>query len=325
MATSQELVKRWLDSSATNLRRAVTGWLIYGEATPPDLAQVDGLIDLRGFTPVDPHYFGSRSRDAASDARGGILTVRDRTISRVDLSGARLQNTRMENLTLENCRVDGAYLGGSAFRSSRISDSSFVRARMNGSLLSGGEDGPTIWEHVDFGLSDLRQSFATGGIFIGCNFDSVRMKGFRFNQCDVRATRFTGVMLDVLFDGRPLRNAPASQPLRDVDFSAAEFDGVDFRDCEFDGVTLPGGHRILLIDNFPPVAKRPYELASASNSQYARGFKLRWEASVKAPGRAAAVGVEFLGEYTNPELAAFSESLLRKAAEQEGAQVTYIP
>jgi uncharacterized protein YjbI with pentapeptide repeats len=321
------LVERWLDRGSAELRRQTTAWLLYGRPKPDGLGDIDDLIDLRGFIPSDPAAFSSSNVVAASDARGGVLTMNDRLIHGVDLSAARLQNMRTHRVVFENCRFVDTVMSGALIESTRFSQADFTRAKLDNCMLGSTDgDGPSFWEDADFSRADLRRSWTKGSIFANCKFINARMKGFQFDQAAIRDATFAGTLTNVTFDGRPLRSAPKPQPMRNVDFSATKMDGVDFRDCEFENVTLPAGHQILLIKNFPPVIKRAYEIAGELDSPHSYGFQLRWEASVKAPGLPGAVGVEFLGAYADsPELAEFDEFILRQAAAETDAEVIYLP
>ena len=87
------------------------------------------------------------------------------------------------------------------------------------------------------------------------------LDGVHFDGCLFDSVKFGGVIRDGRFDNREIpEQRPDPEPMRSVDFSPATLVEVDFWGCRFDNVTFPDEPGLIMIPNYPKVARRQFDL-----------------------------------------------------------------
>ena len=312
------LQHRWRTADGRTLAAEVLRFL-HGTRSdlPVDVGVHDGRRDLRGLALPAP-TFGSTLAVGGKTATvmSGLQEFRDVHWQQLDLSHAQLSSLRFFGSVIADCRFDNAICADWRLWDSDVKDSSFVKAGLRDSALGTWYEGGTgnVWRNIDFDGADLRGLVATGCLMVHCSFKGAKLKGAEFLQATIQYCQFTGVLQDVLFDGRQIPGRAEPEVFLETDFSGATFRDVEFRGCHFEAVKLPEG--IDLVPNFPIVARRVLELLGDNESLEARMLRAVYDLALKLPGEDSSVGVFNRADYLRwggEPLAALAESLIRQA------------
>ncbi|MFC8039443.1 pentapeptide repeat-containing protein [Paenarthrobacter sp. NPDC057355] len=316
--TMKALQQRWKTADGRALAGEVLRFLHgMSSALPVDVGVHDGRHDLRGLAlPAPP--FGPTLTMGGSTATvmSGMHEFRAARWQDLDLSYAKLSNLRFFGSAITGCLFDKAVCADWRLWDSEVKDSSFAKAGLRDAALGTWQEGGTgnAWRNINFDGADLRGLLASGCLMEHCSFKSTKLKGAEFLQATIQYCEFTGVLQDVLFDGRAIPGHAEPGVLLDIDFTGATFRDVEFRGCHFQGVKLPDG--IDLVPNFPRVARRVLELLGNDESVEARMLRAVSELALKLPGDDTSVGIFNRADYLSwggEPLAALAESLIRQA------------
>lgn len=296
MRVSAELQRRWTGIEGERRAGESLYW-IFGGPRPDWIEQHDGRWDLRGLVCPAPSQVRQLALGSITvDVLAGTTTLRGARWSSLDLSFARLPSLRFFDAKVEDCLLVGADCRDWRLWASHVSNSSFARAGLRSAALGTWHDGQTnAWDDVTFDEADLRDALFLGARLARLSFLRARLAGAQFLHVAMRQVSFGGEVRDVLFDGRDLPGKPQAERLQDVDFSSAQLIDVDFRGCRFDGVALPDG--ILVVPNFPEVARRALALLASDSSIEARMFSAELANTMKLPGASDSVGVFNRADY----------------------------
>lgn len=293
---------------------------------PPGIGTYEGRIDLRGFALPSSKVVGSLSVGGIkAEKMDGIHEFHTTRWHAIDLSHARLSTVRFFGAVISDCRFDSAICLDWRLWDTTVVESSFAGSNLRDAALLTWQNGRTnTWRDVNFDGADLRGAHGLGGVLERCSFGETRLKGFNFLQVAIRHCRFTGLLQDILFDGREIPGRrPQPEVMTDVDFSKAVFQEVEFRGCHFDGVELPKG--VYVIPRFPPVARRVLELLEHDESLEARMLRAEMNGQLKRPGADTSVTVFNRADYLTSggePLADLVESLLLEALKDTSRRAT---
>lgn len=288
--TAKDLKERWRSTEGSALAKEALAFLLGDGPQPAGVSNVDGRLDLRGFSISQPTV--GRTVGIAAGGRvvelDGTLEIRDSHWNQIDLSYASLRGLRFFNTTITDCVFDSADCTDWRLWTSTVSDSSFVGSDLTDTALATWWDGRrNLWKGVNFDTAKMTKLRLHGGVFDACTFRNTKLDGTEFRLTSLRRCVFAGQLSDVMFFGRDVDGEPPSTPLIDVDFSESIFDYVDFIGCRFERVTVPD--RVLVIPRFAAVAAVVDSELAEQTSREARRIKLITEGAAGA--RADAVGV----------------------------------
>ena len=280
---------KWRSGNGKRLRVELTSRIL--DAKPLiglDLSKVDGRLDLGGFslerTPEPPQ-------------------IRGATFIDIDFSYAQLRHLRLFGCRFENCRFDGADLADWRQWATDVIGCTFVDADLQQAAFGGWREGRgNEFRGCDFSRASLVRIGSSAATYVDCRFMDTRLDGVNFWQSSIIGCTFSGLLKDVVFDGRMLNEPkPDPNPMRDVDLTGAVFDGVDFRGVTFDRVRLPKDPDLYLITD--PAALRPI-LASLATAQDLPGrigrMILEKELKVAQGGGGILVNLRDFGEGGKP-------------------------
>ncbi|MEV7662785.1 pentapeptide repeat-containing protein [Paenarthrobacter sp. NPDC089316] len=284
---------------------------------PTGVGEHGGRHDLRGLALPAP-AFGPAVVSGGNTATfmSGLHEFREVRWQDLDLSYAVLSSLRFFGSVITGCLFDKAICVDWRLWDSEVTDSSFAKAGLRDAALGTWYEGGTgnAWRNINFDGADLRGLLASGCLMERCSFKGTKLKGAEFLQATIRYGQFTGVLQDVLFDGRQIPGHAEPGVFLDTDFSGATFREVEFRGCHFQGVKLPEG--IDLIPDFPRVARRVLELLGNDESVEARVVRAVFGLSLKSPGDDTSVGIFNRADYFSwggEPLADLAERLIRQA------------
>ena len=283
---------RWRSGEGAARAEGVVAFLAgASRVVPAGVGMHEGRLDLRGLS-------WSLLRPVAMEAvRGarvavleGVVELRGVVWRGLDLSHAELPGLRFFDSRIEDCRFDGANCADWRLWASQVADCSFVGAKLkDASIGTWWEEKANSWRRVVFDGADLRGALVEACLLEDCSFGGTRVSGVDFDQVRLRRCRFSGLLREVMFEGRTLPRRAAPAPLVDVDFGEALFEDVEFRGCTFEGVRLPEGVR--MVPGYPGVARRGLELLAGDESVDARMLRGQFENDLKLPGSEDSVGV----------------------------------
>jgi uncharacterized protein YjbI with pentapeptide repeats len=249
---AQKARSKWRSGDGKRLRAELTSRILNVKPLDGlDLPTVEGRLDLRGFSleriPEPPQ-------------------VRGATFTDTDFSYAQLRHLRLFGCRFENCRFDGADLADWRQWATDVAHCTFVDADLQQASFGGWDEGRgNEFRGCDFSGASLVGAESSAATYVDCRFADTRLDGVNFWQSSIIGCTFTGLLKDVVFDGRMLNEPkPDPNPMRDVDLTGAVFDGVEFRGVTFDRVRLPKDPDLYLIAD--PTALRPI-LASLATAQ----------------------------------------------------------
>jgi uncharacterized protein YjbI with pentapeptide repeats len=264
---------RWRSDEGRTLARDLLARLVSNRSLEGlDIADIDGLADLRGFALPDvatePYdlptgWQGQRLRDPTS--------MRNVSLQRLDFTHALLKHLRIFDSTIQDCRFD--YADCSDFRAwgTTIANCSFRKANLQAAALGTGSDhaARNVWSSIDFTGANLRKATVVEAVFRDCDFSSATINGLEFRQCEFVRCRFAGRMRDVIFDGGSSPGIPTAPTFREVDFADARIEMCEFRGCEFVDSIYPADPDVLVVNRFREKAERALqELANLDTSVY---------------------------------------------------------
>jgi uncharacterized protein YjbI with pentapeptide repeats len=316
MSADRSLVKRWqTDEGIARAKRVLDG--LAGGRIPADLGWgvVEGRLDLRGLPAPLPKRSNRREIDGRFvEELSGSLTIREASLSGLDLSGSQLESLRMFSSTLSDCVFDAARCHDWRLWDGQIRDSRFVGTDLQGSALGPWWDGRgNIYERVDFSGADLRQASCTAATFIDCDFANARLDKIDFQSTSFIRARFAGDLREVIFWDHGFRTGkPDPNPMQDVDFTNARLRGVEFRRLNLDSVKFPASEDHLVVHNYRCVVERALDYLSSDDSIIGRLLRAALEVDAKWIGPHQAVGVFALADFDEPGEAEFAAALLSR-------------
>jgi hypothetical protein len=189
------------------------------------------------------------------EALDRLVTLRGASLEGLDCTDAELRSLRLMDCQITDCRFDRANCKDWRLWSSVVQRASFCDADLSEAALGTWQDGTgNVWRQVDFTRTKLRGVTLIAAVFDECSFIDTVLDGSQFNQCSLTACCFVGQLRDVLFDGRGVPRVPAPAELA-CDFSQAMFENVEFRGFSLDDVVLPDDPDVMLVRNWPCVAR----------------------------------------------------------------------
>ncbi|BFU45528.1 pentapeptide repeat-containing protein [Krasilnikovia sp. MM14-A1004] len=247
-ATPAKIKSRWRTSSGGRLAEEAVRRLRAGEALSGlGLEVVDGRFDLRGVT----------------WAKAPAMWE-DTVIEGIALDHADLRHLRFVDCELRNCRFAQANCQDWRLWGTTIEDCSFDHADLRGSSLGAWRDGRgNTFRRVRFVSADMASVGTSAATYVDCDFSFADLTRVNFWQSTLAGCIFAGELVDVVFDGRMLgEEKPDPNPMKNVDFANAKFDGVDFRGVNFATVTLPDDPDLLRVDDLAIIDRATSVLAS---------------------------------------------------------------
>jgi uncharacterized protein YjbI with pentapeptide repeats len=242
-----KLEERWKTDDGKKLTNEILSRLVAGK--PLDslgLGHHDGRTDLRGLRLPSP--------DKKQQLRVGnwnvdlleAVSLSGVSLESLNFDGAYLEGLRFKNAALVNCSFVGAKCQGWRLWESDVRDSNFTRANLRGAAVGTWNEGRgNKWRNVIFSLSDFRVAVSWCALYESCVFTDSKITGVKFEQCSLIDCIFAGVMDEVVFDGRPIGDRPASPAMVRVDFGQAVFGQVEFYGFLLDDVRLPDDIRVI--------------------------------------------------------------------------------
>ncbi|MGW9198546.1 pentapeptide repeat-containing protein [Micromonospora chersina] len=227
------LKRRWRSDAGQELALAVQGAI--RDNRPLDglgLAEVNGRVDLR-FIPLAAEFA----------LLSGVH------LESLDLSGAMASNLRLVDSEIRDCVFGSAECRYWHLQNTLVRDCSFTRADLRDSTLGEWRNGRgNRYSRTNFAFARLQRSTTRAAIYEDCDFSNAQLDKVNFWQSTVIRCRFAGKLRDVIFDGRNLgEGKPDINPMQDVDFSEAHFDGCEFRGVNFASIRLPPDPDLLLV------------------------------------------------------------------------------
>ena len=233
--TAAALKRRWKSPAGERLRGEARARLLSGDTLEGlELHNFNGRVDLRGT--VFP---------------GETTNLQGVQLRNIDFSAAALSNFRFVDCVIEDCAFDQANCRDWRLWGTKVVDCSFGGADLRNSSLGAWRDGRgNTFTRVSFISAKLSDVGTTAAVYEDCDFSFADLRNVNFWQSSLIRCKFAGVVREVTFDGRMLgEGKPDANPMLDVDFTEAEFDGCDFRGVDFSSVRLPRDHDLVLIDN----------------------------------------------------------------------------
>jgi uncharacterized protein YjbI with pentapeptide repeats len=317
------LTSRWLSPDGRSVAADIIFRLFSGEPIFTERVSThEGRVDLRGFS-IPLAEVEQMVHTAGFDLgmANGTFEIRAARWTNLDFSGAKLSNLRFFDSILDNCIFDSAECRDWRLWNSSVRDSSFVKANLRDSAVGTWHDEKfNSWDNVSFAHADLRGSIFKVAHLTECDFAFSRLDSVHFSQCVLSGIRFAGALRDVLFDGREAPGRwPNPGPMHNVDFSGATLIDVDFRGCRFESVDFGTAREVVVIPNFPKVARRELELIEGDESPETRQIRAVLENELKNPGTEDTMGVFVRADWARAGgdgLASLAESVLRRALEE---------
>jgi hypothetical protein len=135
------------------------------------------------------------------------------TLQDLDLSGAVLPHIRFRNCRIVNCCFERARFDDLRIWGSEFVFCDFFRTALPEIVLGSGANyaSANIWRSVNFTAAALRGAAVNQAIFEDVDFSNAKLDGVAFRQCSLNRVTFAGRLRDVVFDGREISDAPASQ------------------------------------------------------------------------------------------------------------------
>jgi uncharacterized protein YjbI with pentapeptide repeats len=239
---------RWRTSSGAKLADEAVRRLRAGsDLSELGLDTVDGRFDLRGV-----------SWAKAPGPWEGVA------IDGVALDHADLRHLRFVDCRLTNCRFTRADCQDWRLWGTTVEDCSFENADLRNASLGAWRDGRgNTFRHVRFVSATMLSVGTSAATYVGCDFSFANLTRVNFWQSTLIDCTFAGDLVDVVFDGRMLgEEKPDPNPMRNVDFTNAKFDGADFRGVNFTSVKLPDDPDLLLVDDIAIIDRALAVLAS---------------------------------------------------------------
>jgi uncharacterized protein YjbI with pentapeptide repeats len=256
----RKLRDRWSSQQGRALQRAVLARLgSGGDLEDLELGQVDGRIDLRGLPLSDK-----------------VTSIESANIRAVDFSAAELAGLRMKGCVLEDCRFQASTCVDWRLWETSISNGNFEKADLRQSSLGAWSNGKgNEYSNVSFARANLAGVGTSAGIYIDCDFSEANLERINFWQSSLIRCKFAGKLVDVVFDGRHLGEGKSDcNPMLDVDFSRAEFDGCEFRGISFGRVILPPDPDLLIIDDLGIIDRAAASLPESDDDLSVRMARL---------------------------------------------------
>ncbi|MEU4244100.1 pentapeptide repeat-containing protein [Actinoplanes sp. NPDC026619] len=232
-STPPKWKSRWRTSSGGKLadeavRRLRAGMGLSGLG----LDLVDGRFDLRGM---------SWARSAGPWE--GVV------IEGVAVDHADLRHLRFVDCQIRDCRFERADCQDWRLWGTTVEDCSFDQADLRNSSLGAWRDGRgNTFRHVRFVSANMVSVGTSAATYVDCDFSFANLTRVNFWQSTLIDCTFAGNLADVVFDGRMLgEEKPDPNPMRNVDFTHAKFDGADFRGVNFGSVKLPDDPDLMLV------------------------------------------------------------------------------
>jgi hypothetical protein len=157
----------------------------------------------------------------------------------------------MRDCVLDDCRfLASACIDWRLWRTT-VSNALFEKADLRGSSLGAWSEGRgNTYSNVSFAGANLTGLGTSAAIYTDCDFSGANLKRVNFWQSSLIRCRFAGKLEDVIFDGRYLgEEKPDKNPMLDVDFSDARFNGCEFRGVRFDHIALPPDPDLIILDD----------------------------------------------------------------------------
>jgi uncharacterized protein YjbI with pentapeptide repeats len=282
------LISRWATPEGRTLALDAAFRLVSGEMFEgSEFGVFEGRTDLRGLQLPKPDQVGKiKVGEYRALILDGTIMVRDAVWNDIDLSHADLGHLRFTKSQIENCVFERASCLDWRLWDSAVSRTSFLGADLRGAAVGTWyEDKFNTWNEVIFDRADLRGAMARTARFSSCSFRNTRFMGMKFTRCALDSVVFEGKLQDVIFIGGAADGDPDVGPLRNVDFSKAEFDRVSFRDILFENVTMPDDPDVILISDYRKVARRELHLLSGDVSAEATVLRSTLEDELAFPMR----------------------------------------
>ena len=282
---ARALRMRWDSSAGRELAAKASAWLHGHIRRRPDgIKLVGGRADLRGFA-MQHLELATRSTQLGS-VEGGNW-------KRLDFRGATLNHMRWSSMRVKDCLFDGASLEELRVWESKITDTSFVDARLTyGALGTGPKYRRNSWRRINFTHSDMRGAHFDSADISSADFSAANVDNVLFRHSKLNNVRFTGPMHEVLFENRDfVTDNSVGYPMKSVDFHNAEFYDVEFRGSHFEAVRFPSTQHQLLVTNFPLVAEHVIDLVKDDKSESAQGLRAILSLELGLPGKVDSVGV----------------------------------
>jgi uncharacterized protein YjbI with pentapeptide repeats len=227
---------------------------------------VGGRVDLRGFHAPQPRSVsradvaGSRAGSLPPGALAGkaeLVELVGVPLRGLDLSGALLDRITIRDCVVEDCVLDEIRGHDLGIARSRVRDTSFRGADLQGAVLGPWRGGVgNEYSRVDFTGADLRVYRLTAW-FRDCDFSGARLDEARFIRCGLVRCRFSGILQDVLFNGNMPAEGNEGEPnyCEDIDMSGTTFRNVQFRGFDVDAVKLPDDPALQVVRDYARVAR----------------------------------------------------------------------
>jgi hypothetical protein len=323
MTADRSVVNRWrTDEGAARAKRVLDG-LAVGQL-PADLGWgvVGGRLDLRGLPAPLPkrsnrREIGGRFVEELSE----LLTIREASISGLDLSGAQLESLRMFSSTVSDCVFDDARCQDWRLWGCQVRDSRFLGTDLRGSALGSWWDGRgNAYQRVDFSQADLRGISCSAATFVDCDFTGARLEKIDFQSSSFIRVKFAGELKEVIFWDHGFEiGKPDPNPMQEVDFTNARLKGVEFRRLNLDSVRFPASADHLVVHNYRCVIERALDFLRNDDSRIGRVLRATLEVHAKWIGPQQDVAVFSLADFDEPGESEFAAVLLSRL-DQECAE-----
>jgi uncharacterized protein YjbI with pentapeptide repeats len=236
----KQLVDRWKTAEGRALADEITYNILRRKRLDKlkALGRVGGRVDLRGFGfPATGRLNQLGLKHPERYASNVYIVLEKIQWSGLDFSHGRLGALQFFNSQIEDCVFDDAFCEDWTVRKTRVSDSTFRRTNLRGSVVGAFWEGRgNVWERVNFDHTDLRGANLRGSKFLECQFGTINTAAHDgFIRCQLEKVTFSGPLRNFLFDMRHDSTdlEPAPGPIKDCDFTAADLIGVQFRGVSF--------------------------------------------------------------------------------------------
>jgi|GEM_PF-3074814 len=237
---------------------ALFAWkaLIEGRAVNRDAFQlIDGRIDIRGL--VLPTASVESRIDlpvATLEKTRQPVRIANAKWNSIDFTSSFISNLKFEDCEFTNCVFDSCDCTNWGIWSSKLTECSFVEAKLRGAVMGGLTNRRLRNEFVgvNFSSTDLRGSYWPAGKVFRCLFDGTKLDRVEFGSVEFVDCRFLGPLNSTIFyrTGFDGQEFPPND-LLNVDFSDATLSMVAFRGPSLVTTKFPNDSDHVVIENLP--------------------------------------------------------------------------
>jgi hypothetical protein len=128
----------------------------------------------------------------------------------------------------------------------------------------------------------MRDTINQSTWYRACDFGEANLARVKFTQCSFDRCRFSGLLHEVLFDGRSFVDTPGTEVFCEVDFSEARFDDVMFMGLNLGDVPMPAEGNVRVLLRARGTIERALEMLKDDPSRNARVLEAVLEDELKA-------------------------------------------